>query len=229
METLWQEAIKALREILRIYYYNPDAPIDLIKDCFIEERDNLQIRFEPIVKSKQALIQHFSPAEIIDTPDNEAKLAVFFENKIEGYKKQLNEFMDTYISIADSFNLDDLTTCSGDLVFVFPNKSVKSLFHNEIYKELQDFREIIKEKVYCFRLVKKGERNMSECLRALQELNDYFFRIAGTYIYRDKYDTLDDSIEKFRAKIYHIEPELKEHMPIDQLRSAKRHSPQAEP
>jgi hypothetical protein len=235
METLWQEAIKASRAIQRIHYYNPKLPIKLISDCLIEERENLwdeSFGFEPNFESRQALIRHLIPAEVVDSLDNEAK-DDWYESAMEGYKKQLNEFMDTYISIADSLNLDDLTKYSGDLVFVFPNKKLKTLFYNEIYEKLRGFREKITNEVFHFRSEKNGDGNAAVCVQKLQELNKFFFRtdvtIDATYIFRDKYDALGDSIEKFRAKIYHIEPELEEHWPIYQFLSAKIPSPKADP
>jgi len=220
MEEFWFQSTKVLKELRKIKYLEADAPLDLIIDAFAEEHSNkwnqiLATLFEDKEthhEAKNRLISWYEenmPPPFDENTDYDKKLEQLYEAKMEGYKKEFIQCMDSY-QIASSIELGALDNAYGNLDFILANKCIRQKAYESIFDKMRNIVFRFKSETYHFNLLKGGEGNFPVCASKVSELNQEYFsskeeEVHGhttILIFQNIFDDIDSSLEEFRCKIY---------------------------
>lgn len=233
MEKFWDEARKVLNELRGIRYINVDAPHDLIRACFSEEKSNewremfyrTQIhsaRNDLILWLKENVEMSFTEEDDISA-------------KIEDYRKEYQHAINSYIDAAN-IDIEQLSNAYGGLDFFF-NKNIRSKVFSNIYRKIREFQNYILDKSSNFTCLQDGHdrvamcadkasqicqfaftekyENATEKIEENNEINGFSGFLLKKSVYQDTLDEIQDSLEWFRCEIYRNEKyEATEKIPI---------------
>lgn len=229
MEEFLIQAINVLNELRKIKYLDIDAPINLIADAINEEDSNVWREKIPFlnekrsVSAKKKLISWCEENAIFPFDKNAdvIELEQMYESKMAEYKGVFLQCMDSYRE-ASMIELGNLDNAYGNLDFIMANKCIRQKAYESIYDKLRNIVYQFQTEVYHFNLLKDGKGSFPVCILKVSELNQEYFcskekKIQGytnTLIFQDFFDDIDDSLEKFRCKIYRIKYVASKKIPI---------------
>lgn len=231
MEEFWIQAINILNELKKIKYLDVDAPINLIADAINEENSNAWREKFPFlnddekisVSAKKKLISWCEENAIVpfDKNADAMELEKLYESQMDGYKEVFFQCMDSYRE-ASKIELGNLDNAYGNLDFIMANKCIRQKAYELIYDKLRKIIYQFQSEVYHFNLLKDGKGNFSVCVLKVSELNQEYFcskkkKIQGhtnVLIFQNVFDDIEDSLEKFRCKIYKIKYIESEKVPV---------------
>ena len=148
METFWLEAIRALAKLKHIEPYIPQAPFEMILDCFSEEEHNASISkqnmlgLQPEHTAKVALIEWYKSNE-----DDSFSLSLsdeswnsIYASRLNQEKENIKKLIDSCCDIA-SIDLSRLDSAYGNLDFAVHNKKIRNhLAYTQIYDAIRTRR-----------------------------------------------------------------------------------------
>jgi len=227
METFYKEALRAISRLGKAKFFLINEPTNLVLNCISEEFSNkftvselIPIKYE----SKERFIDFYKqgfPTEITDSLKFIEYAEDWYSKTMQGYYSELEKSMDIYIELP-GMQLGELDNAYGNLDFIIANRTLRKLAYEQIYNPIKEFKESVVREAYHFQLYKAGEGNISDCTNFLLKLNEKWFskkevnrdEIHSVTIYQKYYDMLEDSVEKFRCKIYNQKYREDEHKPI---------------
>ena len=228
MEVFWDEARKALAKLRTIKYIDIDAPIDLVRACFQEERSNSFAKlFDSGIKdeAKKALVTWYEENKMMcwtEYDDIDAELEKYYSSKIESYKESFMKCIRSCVEAA-GVDLGPLGNAYGNLDFIFGNNSVRKSALNRIYNPVYSFRELLREELYHFNLLLNGQGSLPVCAEKAYSIIQKVFTeemqtgcgFESKVVYQSLFDDVDKALEDFRCEIYrHIKPDYPKRIPV---------------
>ena len=219
MEEFWIQAINILNELKKIKYLDVDAPINLIADAINEENSNAWREKFPFlnddekisVSAKKKLISWCEENAIVpfDKNADAMELEKLYESQMDGYKEVFFQCMDSYRE-ASKIELGNLDNAYGNLDFLVANHTIRTKAYNEIFDKMRSIRNEIFLANTHFELWKHGKGNFVFCTDKVIEINKKLFieekseeeNVVSVSIYQKEFDDIEESLEKFRRKIY---------------------------
>lgn len=236
MENFWTETYKVIDAMQKLKYVDIDEPKDIVLQALHEEQNNEYIYSlgEDEAKSLQLSPSHSAKEKMkqwmiensylkhLDKKAAEHKAEERYTHKIEEYKKQLQECIDSYLAFS-KFDLSNLSTAYGSLDFIFANSSIRCHVYTRIYEKIKNLKFSALARTPNFNALKEGKGNIYVCAQDSWEISDMHFDItyqkseknAHKSIYHKSSDDLRDEIEWFHSKIYFKkQPESKKRIPV---------------
>ena len=235
MEAFYVEALNVARVFGKIDYYLPDEPLNVIKDCIVEDNNNtlftemrkkvsgeelvdiMGLNVEDSAKKAFLSLRFGGIPELAGELDSK-QFDEWYTDEIEKYRQEIFQCIDTYMMVRDS-SLGTLENMIGNLDFIFANKSIRNSVYTDVYEKIRKMRYLILDKARFFRMAKEDSKHLPICLTLIQELHGILFKVEekvsppSTIIYKQFYDDLCNDIERFRAKIYRQDPRIEESKP----------------
>lgn len=222
MEEFWLQATKVLNELKKIKYLDVDAPINLIVDAIREEDTNiLQGKFHFLseeqkisISAKKNLISWYEKNGLVsfdEKNDINMELKKLYDLKMNNYKEIFLQCMNSYRE-ASTVELGNLDNAYGNLDFIIANRYIRKKAYELIYDKLRKIVYQFQLEVYHFNLFKNGHGNFPVCILKVFELNqEYFLQkeekfqdYINIFIFRNVFDDIEVSLEKFRCRTYRI-------------------------
>ena len=228
MESFWDKAGNVLSQLRKIKYLDIDAPFELVKNCFQEERKN---NFAELIDSgieenaKNAFISWYeetSPMPWNENDDIETELNEVYRTQMEVYRKKIIKCIDSYIDAA-GIDLGTLNNTYGNLDFIFANNSIRQKAYTNVYQSIRDCYDILLAERYHFSLLKSNEGNFVVCADKAHEICRNFFEEQMTErngcltrsIFQKRFDDIDQALEDFRCRIHRKQkPDYPERIPV---------------
>lgn len=235
MEVFWIESRKALVKLRKIKYFNTDAPLDKILDCFAEEQGNefvetmgsaagiLSLKAENT--KRDDLISWFEeniPMSFSSDDDIDEALNTYYKSSMESYRLDVKKVIDSCIAVAN-IDLDELVNAYGNLDFFFNRKIRNKLAYSKIYDKIKEYRNLVLAEKHHFQLLNEGKGNFAICAKKAMDICGKVFEekeistdtFNSKVVYQTVFDDIDDALEVFRCKIYYKKQEtVLEHNPI---------------
>lgn len=235
MEVFWKESRIALAKLRKIKYFNTDAPLDKILDCFTEEQGNefvktmgsaagiLSLKAEHTKRDdliswfEENIPMSFSPDDDIDE-----ELNTYYKSSMESYRFDVQKVIDSCIAAAD-IDLSELDNAYGNLDFFINCKIRNKLAYSKIYDKIKEYRELALVEKYHFQLLNEGKGNFAVCARKAMDICRKVFEekesSTDTYnskvVYQTAFDDIDDALKVFWCKIYYKKQETAlNHIPV---------------
>lgn len=228
MESFWDEAGNVLSQLRKIKYLDIDAPFELVKNCFQEERKNA---FAELIDSgieenaKNAFISWYEetlPMPWTENDDIEAELDKVYRTQIEVYRKEIMKCIDSYIDAA-GIDLGTLNNTYGNLDFIFANNSIRKKAYADVYQSIRACYDILLAERCHFSLLKSNKGNFAVCADKAHEICEKLFELQTTErngcltrsIFQKRFDDIDQALEGFRCRIYRKQkPDYPERIPV---------------
>ena len=235
MEVFWIESRKALAKLRKIKYFNADAPLDKILDCFAEEQGNefvetmgnaagiLSLKMEHT--KRDDLISWFEeniPMSFSPDDDINEELNTYYKSSMKSYRLDVQKVIDSCYAVAD-IDLDELVNAYGNLDFFFNCKIRNKLAYSKIYDKIKEYRNLALAEKYHFQLLNEGKGNFAICAKKAMDICGKVFEekeistdaFNSKVVYQTVFDDIDDALEVFRCKIYYKKQDtVLEHNPI---------------
>lgn len=235
MEYFWTESRKALTKLRKIKYFNTNAPLDKILDCFTEEQHNefvetmgsaagnLSLKVEHTKRDdliswfEENIPMSFSPDDDIDE-----ELNTYYKSSMESYRLDVQKVIDSCITAAD-IDLGELDNAYGNLDFFINCKIRGKLAYSKIYDKIKEYKNLALAEKHHFQLLNEGTGNFAVCAKKAMDICGKVFEekefSTDTYnskvVYQTVFDDIDDALEVFRCKIYYEKQEtVLEHNPV---------------
>lgn len=235
MEVFWKESRKALAKLRKIKYFNTDAPLDKILDCFSEEQHNEFVKMMGNAADSPSLrVEHAKRDDLISwfeenipmsfSPDDDIneELNTYYESAMENYRLNVKEVIDSCYAVAD-IDLGELDNAYGNLDFFINCKNRGKLANSKIYDKIKEYRNLALAEKYHFQVLNEGKGNFAVCAKKAMKICEKVFEVKESTtdafkskeVYQTVFDDIDDALEDFRCKIYYKKQktELK-HYPI---------------
>ena len=240
MEEFWVQAIKILRKLREIEHLDLDAPLGLIIEAFREERSN-ELFHNLAISPDDKEIKHEAKNNLIswyeknaslsfdNNTDVDKELEEFYKSKLDSYHKSFMQCMESY-QLASSVELGPLDNAYGNMDFIFANKCIRNKAYNLIYDKIKNSVFQFRTEAFHFNLLKDGNGNFLVCATKTSELDNKFFETKEestqdytiTRTYQGIFDDIDESLEKFRCKIYRTKYEPLKREPVSGKMTKKK-------
>lgn len=221
MEEFWIQAINILNELRKIKYLDIDTPEELVLDCLKEEQINkLKERF-----SENNDIQHIAKDSLISLLEENITISsptnADLDSILEEYIQNIDKCMDSYRQVS-TIEKGLLDNAYGNLEFIFGNRKIRQNAYDKIYDKIRKILYDIKSEAFHFNLLKEGKGNYVICALKIYELNSKYFKVTNknihgyknTLVYQHVFDEIEESLEKFRRKIYRTKYEKVKPEPV---------------
>ncbi|MEF2782139.1 MAG: hypothetical protein U0N20_03495 [Clostridium sp.] len=221
MEEFWIQAINILNELRKIKYLDIDTPEELVLDCLKEEQINkLKERF-----SENNDIQHIAKDSLISLLEENITISsptnADLDSILEEYIQNIDKCMDSYRQVS-TIEKGLLDNAYGNLEFIFGNRKIRQNAYDKIYDKIRKILYDIKSEAFHFNLLKEGKGNYVICALKIYELNSKYFKVTNknihgyknTLVYQHVFDEIEESLEKFRCKIYRTKYEKVKPEPV---------------
>jgi hypothetical protein len=236
MEKFWTETYKVIDAMQKLKYVDIDEPKDIVLAAIHEEQNNeyiyslgedeaksleLSPSYSAKEKMKQWIIEN-SYLKHLDKNVAEHKVEKRYAHKIEEYKKQFQECVDSYLAFT-KLDLNNLSSAYGSLDFIFANNSIRYRVYTRIYEKINNLKFSALARTPNFNALKEGKGNIYVCAQNSWEISDMHFDVAydksentsHKSIYHKTSDDLREEVEWFHSKIYFKrQPEPKKRIPV---------------
>lgn len=222
MEQFWLESVRVLTQFRKAKYIKFNEPEELVISCITENYENKLVYDNPTVahflniteshdKQNQFvewMLEHevmsFSEEDDVDTILND----IYFD-RMESYENLVKNVIDNYIELSQ-ISLSELDSAYGNLNFIFANKSIRRKAYNEIFNKIRTIRNELLKEAFHFNLWKEEKGNFIVCMSKAVAISKMLFSEEKTTqhgfenicIYQKDFDDINESLEKFRVKIY---------------------------
>lgn len=234
MEQFYIEARSVLVQFRKAKYIQFDEPEDIVVACIAENYENKLVQeSDPIIaqfwgrteshenqsKYTQWMEEH-EAMSFSEDDDINMILDKIYVDRMEFYEGMVKEVIENYIELSQ-ISLSELDSAYGNLNFIFANKSIRLKAYNEIYDKIRTIRNKILMEAFHFNLWKEEKGNFVVCMNKAIDISKTLFLVEKTRknqfesvcIYQKQFDDVEESLERFRTKIYF--KEKKE--PIDRV------------
>lgn len=236
MENFWTETYKVIDAMQKLKYVDVDEPKDIVLAVLYEEHNNeyiyslgeeeaksLQMSPSHLAKEKmkQWMIEN-SYLKCLNKTTAELKAEERYAHKIEEYKKQFQDYVDSYLAFT-KLDLNSLSAAYGSLDFIFANNSIRYRVYTQIYEKIKNLKLFALAQTPNFNALKEGKGNIYVCAQKLWEISDMHFDVtydklentSHKSIYHKTSDDLREEVEWFYSKIYFKrQPEPKKRVPV---------------
>lgn len=229
LEQYYLAAYTILKQIEKAKYFFADEPIELLEQYFLEKQNNESrsvFGMDISTTAKDSLLTYMTDRwkQTVDIPEPEftAYAEDQFNNRMAQYFEDACKTMDSYVRIAE-IDLSPLENAYGNLDFLFANSSMRKKIYEQIHLRLRDYKHNVAEQVFHFKLFLSGEsENFAVLMGKIDELQQMYFsrneKCEGDFciitIYGKYADSMDESIEKLRCKIYGQKYMKPQHFPV---------------
>lgn len=235
MEVFLIESRKALKKLREIKYFNADAPLDKILDCFEEEQHNEFVKsMEGVAGSHSLKAKHIKRDDLISwfkkhipmsfsSSDNiNEEFITYYESLMESYRVDVQKVIDSCIAVAD-IDLSELDNAYGNLDFFINCKIRGELAYSKIYDKIKEYRNLVLAEKCHFQFLNEGEGNFIVCAKKAMDICGKVFEekeistdtFNSKVVYQTVFDDIDNALDDFWCKIYYKKQEtVLEHNPI---------------
>ena len=214
MEEFYQEAIRILAKFRKAKPLQLTEPEELIRNCIFEKMKNDdyvsfgmddEVQYTEKVKYLEWL-KKYKPEIFIGAGADEEKI---YQTKIEEAETMIKDCIYNYSKLAH-ISFAKLDSAYGNLDFLVANHTIRMKAYNEIFDKMRSIRNEIFLANTHFELWKHGKGNFVFCTDKVIEINKKLFieekseeeNVVSVSIYQKEFDDIEESLEKFRRKIY---------------------------
>lgn len=214
MEEFYQEAIRILAKFRKAKPLQLTEPEELICNCIFEKMKNDdyvsfgmddEVQYTEKVKYLEWL-KKYKPEIFIGAGADEEKI---YQTKIEEAETMIKDCIYNYSKLAH-ISFAKLDSAYGNLDFLVANHTIRMKAYNEIFDKMRSIRNEIFLANTHFELWKHGKGNFVFCTDKVIEINKKLFieekseeeNVVSVSIYQKEFDDIEESLEKFRRKIY---------------------------
>ena len=214
MGQFYQEAIRILAKFRKAKPLQLTEPEELIRNCIFEKMKNDdyvsfgmddEVQYTEKVKYLEWL-KKYKPEIFIGAGADEEKI---YQTKIEEAETVIKDCIYNYSKLAH-ISFAKLDSAYGNLDFLVANHTIRMKAYNEIFDKMRSIRNEIFLANTHFELWKHGKGNFVFCTDKVIEINKKLFieekseeeNVVSVSIYQKEFDDIEESLEKFRRKIY---------------------------
>lgn len=214
MEQFWDEGIVLTNGIRKIKHIEFDEPIELAKNA-IKEEMGIILSDDQEKNAKEKLKAWIEENRYPDDGrlDYEVALEKYCQDILKAYLRSIIDCAQSYVDFSES-GIRSLSNAYGRMDYLFSNGSIRRSAYDEIYRRIYDFHKICREEAYHFTLAINGQGNLAVCLDKILELDAKLYMQSNNMVFASFADELDKELEIFRSKIYGVNPECCEPVPI---------------
>lgn len=228
LEQYYLASYDILKRIEKVKYFFADEPIDLIIEFFHEKRNietekmlGMDISTTAREKLFSYMIDKWKKTIDIPEPEFSSYAKERFDDQMQNYIKDATEVMESYVRVS-KIDLRPLDNAYGELDFLFANQSLKNKIFKQIHQRLWDYKCAVAEQSFHFNLFLTGGDNLAVMLRKIEELQKMYFTkdvksircFDNIIIHAQFAESMDESIEELRCKIYGQKYEKPDHVPV---------------
>ena len=223
MEQFWVEARRILAQFREAKCIKFNEPEDMVVSCIVENYNNKLAQEYNLVganwwgiteshDNQNRFIQWMTEHEVMsfsEDDDISAILKKIYENRMDLYEDTVKGVINNYIELS-KISLSELDSAYGNLNFIFANKSIRLKAYNEIFDKIRKIRNKIIMETFHFNLWKEDKGNFVVCMNKAIDISKLLFSekstkqngIESVCIYQEQFDDIEESLEKFRTRIY---------------------------
>lgn len=214
MEEFYQEAIRILAKFRKAKPLQLTEPEELIRNCIFEKMKNddyVSLKMDDEVQYTEKVkylewLKKYKPEIFIGVGADEEKT---YQTKIEEAETMIKDCIYNYSQLAH-ISFAKLDSAYGNLDFLVANHTIRVKAYNEIFDKMRSIRNEIFLANTHFELWKHGKGNFIFCTDKVIEINKKLFieekseeeNVVSVSIYQKEFDDIEESLEKFRRKIY---------------------------
>ena len=214
MEEFYQEAIRILAKFRKAKPLQLTEPEELIRNCIFEKMKNddyVSLKMDDEVQYTEKVkylewLKKYKPEIFIGVGADEEKT---YQTKIEEAETMIKDCIYNYSQLAH-ISFTKLDSAYGNLDFLVANHTIRVKAYNEIFDKMRSIRNEIFLANTHFELWKHGKGNFIFCTDKVIEINKKLFieekseeeNVVSVSIYQKEFDDIEESLEKFRRKIY---------------------------
>ena len=217
MEQFWNGTLEIINTLKKIPHFELREPMDLVRDALTEESSWFCKEHEKRNELYDWIEQQLPIDVKASNMDIERMLSSKHESILEKAKEQLMKSIDALVSFSD-FDLSRISNAYGQMDFVFGNDSIRLDAYTKLYDKIRCFMIKCKEESQHLKLLQRGAGHIGVCFDKVVELDKVLYKTKavsmGVEVYAFMVDELLHDLETFRSKIYHIEPEYEEPLPV---------------
>ena len=226
MESFWQESLSLINAIRKLKYLNIEEPINLIRDC-IKEEYGINFLETNTHKAKNAMIDWLEINKYPDdgNPDYSQRMNLYYSGLIESYTEHLIAVMKTYVDFSQ-ISIQPLMNAYGSMDYIIANHSIRKKVYDNIYRKIEKVHSHCLKESKKLNLAIKGNVHLLDGLDIAIIINDKLYtKKEGDMIFASLADELDEKLEWFRSKIYHVKPEDIKPIPLNYMIDFEKPSP----
>lgn len=218
MESFWQESLTMINAIRKLKYLSIEEPIDLIRNCIREEYSSF---FEINThKARNELLDWIEEKRYPDDgqPDYRKRMESNYQGLLLSFTNHLSSVMQSYVDFSQ-ISIHPLMNAYGSLDFIIvPNYSIRKKAYDNIYMKIEEIHSICVKSSKKFELATRGNAHLLDGFDDAIWINRRLYTVnEEDQIFASLADKLDNELEWFRSKIYHVKPEKIEPIPLNPM------------